>query len=251
MNRALKLLAPTMLLILAATPLRAGYQEVRTVRTAGDVLNVLCVTTPRDIAPELVRSSAGVAIVPQILKVGMLVGGQFGRGIVMTRRPDGTWNDPVFISLSTRSIGGQAGIGTSDMVLVFRTKSALEQALHGSVKLGGDAAVAVGPLAGQADGEVSTDWGKGDVICIVKSRGGLFAGVSFEGAWLKVDTVGNQAFYGNKRSPEAITALDLLRIHLVQLGLPPPPVVTKPLPGAVPKPPPPPGTRPQGDRVPR
>jgi hypothetical protein len=77
-------------------------------------------------------------------------------------------------------------------------------------------------LARQADAEVTTDWPRGEVVCYPKSRGGLFAGVSLERAWLQVDSRGNEAFAG-KHSEDDKVALDLLTLELLKFATPPPP----------------------------
>jgi lipid-binding SYLF domain-containing protein len=221
MNRCLKPLLAGLLLALVAAPLHArGPQEMRTVQTATVVLRVMNASRQRDIPPELVRTAAAVAVIPRILHGGLVVGGRFGRGLVVARRPDGTWDDPVFVTLSGGSVGGLAGIETGDLVVVFRTKEALERVLEGSYSLGGDATVAVGPFARLAESELPGGWPRSEVLCYPQSRGGLFAGLSLEGAWLRVDDRGNTAFTG-RRSEEQTTALDLLKLELAKMTLPP------------------------------
>jgi lipid-binding SYLF domain-containing protein len=232
MSRSPTLLTAGLLLALAAVPLRADSVELRTVKSATTTLRLICAASRRDIPAEMVRGSAGVAVIPLVLRGGLLVGGRFGRGVVLEHRADGTWVGPVFVTLSGGSVGGLAGIDTTDVVLVFRTRAALERALQGCFTLDTGAAVAVGPLAGQAETDVTTEWPAGEVACYLRSRGGLFAGVSLEGAWLQPDHRGNEAFAG-KRSRDETAALELLRLELTKLATPLPvaPVVVPPPPG--------------------
>ena len=218
------------LLVGLATPaLRAGPVELRTVRSAAAVVTFLCTTSPRDIPPELIREAAAVAVVPQVLKGGLLIGGRFGRGVVLAHRPDGNWDDPVFITLSGGSVGGLAGIETTDLVVVFRTRAALERVLQGRFELGGNAAVALGPLAGEVEGKVAGDWPRAEVLCYPRSRGGLFVGVSLEGAWLRTDGPSSQAFYPARGLPEK-TALEVLKRDLIRLTVPLPPRIVPTVP---------------------
>jgi lipid-binding SYLF domain-containing protein len=228
MNGAGKALAAGLLLMALAAPgLRADERAVRTVRAAAETVKAFAITRQRAIPPEQVRTAAAVLVIPQLLHAGLLVGGRFGRGVAVLRRSDGAWDDPVFVTLSGGSVGGLAGIEAVDLVLVFRTKQALEQALAGSFTLGGDAAVALGPVAREAEGDVRTGWPRSEVSCHLRNRGGLFAGLSLEGAWLNVDDAANDEF-ARLRPIQRTTALDLLRLELTRLSTPPVVVPIKP-----------------------
>jgi lipid-binding SYLF domain-containing protein len=230
MMRLLKPVSGSLLLLVLAAPLCADSRELKTVKLSYGVLKVLTAPSVRDIPPVLVRDAAAVAIIPQVLRGGLLFGGRFGRGVMMVRQPDGTWADPVFVTLSGGSVGGQVGIEASDLVLVFRHRQAVEQALAGSFSLDGGVAVAVGPLASQAE---KAAWQQAEVLCFPQSRGGLFVGVSLEGAWLRCDDRGTETFFRPRTRVEAAdasAAVGLLKLELVKLGMPPPPVPVPPPP---------------------
>ncbi len=208
-----------LLLGLAATPLWAADREVRTVRSAADAVRGLVFTLPRIVPPEQVRDAAGVIIVPQMLRGGLVLGGRFGRGVALARQPDRSWGQPVFVTVSGGSVGGQVGIEAIDVVLVFRTAQALERALAGSFTLDGDASVAIGPLAGEAEQGIAAGWPRAEVVCYPRSRGGLFAGLALEGAWLAVDARGNEEF-ARLRTLEKSVAYQGLVQELTRLATP-------------------------------
>jgi lipid-binding SYLF domain-containing protein len=154
----------------------------------------------------------------------------------------------VFIALGGGGVGGQIGVESTDLVLVFKTKASLDRVLRGKGKLtlGGDVTVAAGPVGREAaaatDGRL-----KAEIYSYSRSRG-LFAGVSLEGAALVIDHKANEAFYGLRgcrpedalaRRLAAVPALEALKAQLSWLAGPPP----VPPPAVIVPGPPPPGRR--------
>ena len=71
------------------------------------------------------------------------------------RSADGTWSNPSFLKLGGGSVGFQAGVQSSDVILVFRSPRGVENIVNGKFTLGGDASVAAGPVGRSA--QASTD----------------------------------------------------------------------------------------------
>jgi lipid-binding SYLF domain-containing protein len=237
-----------LLLTLSAAPLRAGPRENKTVWQATEAVRELASIPLKGIPRGLLNDAAGVAVLPHVVRAGFVLDREFGRGVVLVRHPDGRWSDPVFVTLSGRGIGGQAGVAATDLVLVFKTRRSLERALRGKLVLGTDAAVAAG-LIGRESEVASVRPLKADVLTYSRSRG-LFVGFSLEGTRLQVDPRANEAFYNIHgcrpedvlaRRGAAIAAAEGLKAQLARLGAtpPPPPVVLVPIVGSVPAPPPP------------
>jgi lipid-binding SYLF domain-containing protein len=233
-----------LLLSLAAGPLWAGGRELKTVELADAVVHQFAAIPLHAIPAELLQNAAGVAILPHVVKAGLLVDGRFGRGVALVRMPDGAWSNPVFITLEGIGIGGQAGVESTDLILVFKTKHSLDRVLHGKGKLtlGGDITVATGPVG--RDAEVATDARlRAEILSYSRSKG-LFAGVSVEGGALRVDHDANESFYSIRGGKPAdvlahrgMAAVEGLRGELRRLSTPPmvvpPPVVTAPPPPQV------------------
>jgi lipid-binding SYLF domain-containing protein len=193
-------------LLLLASPtarLQAGSRELKTVEAATAVIRALGDIPLKGIPHALMHEAAGVAIFPHVVKAGLVVDERFGHGVIIVHEPDGRWSNPVFASLEGVGVGGQAGIETTELVLVFKTRKSLERALRGKLTLGGDVSIAAGPLGREA--EAATDrWLRAEIFSYSRSRG-LFAGVSLEGAGLRVDTRANERFYSLKEGrPEAV-----------------------------------------------
>jgi lipid-binding SYLF domain-containing protein len=147
------------------------------------------------IPPAMLGTAEGVAIFPNMMKGGFILGVNYGRGVLMIRRPDRTWSPPVMVSMGGGSIGFQAGIQAADIVLVFATPRSLEGIMSGQkVTLGADASVALGPIGRQANAGTDARLGA-EIYSYARSRG-LFAGVSLGGADLSVDNNANAMLYG-------------------------------------------------------
>jgi lipid-binding SYLF domain-containing protein len=249
----------------ATGAVRAQREEATTVDGATEVLQALSALSVKAIPPALLQDAKGVAILPNVVKAGLIVGGRFGRGVVLVRCSEGGWYNPIFITLAGGGVGWQAGIQSTDLVLVFKTRSSLDRILRGKGKLtlGADAGVAAGPVGRQAEASTDTQL-KAEIYSYSRSRG-LFAGVSLEGAALLVDRDTNEAFYGVRGGkPEDVLALhgvpvpaaaERLKAQLAVMSAPPPPPPViiyppqSPAPPLVPPPAPPappaPGLRPR------
>jgi lipid-binding SYLF domain-containing protein len=139
-----------------------------------------------------------------MLKGGFLAGGTFGRGVLLVRDQAGAWSNPIFVTVGGGSFGFQAGVQAIDLILVFRNRRALDSFLQGrgKITLGVDAAVSAGPLGRHAS--AGTDVRLSSEILTYSRSRGLFAGVSAEGAVLKLDWKSLAAYYGQVVSPNEI-----------------------------------------------
>jgi len=183
-------------LSLHAAPLRAGPRETTTVDTAAQTLQEITAIPAKGIPRALLADAEGMAIVPGVVKLGFVVAGRHGRGVVLVRNPDRTWGNPVFVSLTGGSVGWQAGVQATDVILVFKTRKSVAGLLGGKFTLGADAAVAAGPVGRQAAAATDVQL-KAEIYSYSRSRG-LFAGVSLEGSAVTVDGGANAAFYGRR-----------------------------------------------------
>ena len=195
--RALVLIPVVMLFaMLSAVPVRAAGGETARVAAAADVMNQIMKIPEKSIPPALLSGAQGLAIVPGVIKLGFVVGGQYGRGIVVVREKDGSWSEPVFVTLTSGSVGWQIGAESTDFVIVFKNRKSIDGILNGKYTLGADAAVAAGPVGRRA--EAATDTKLAAEIYSYSRNRGLFAGVSLEGSALQVDDAADAAFYGRE-----------------------------------------------------
>ncbi|HVL14359.1 MAG TPA: lipid-binding SYLF domain-containing protein [Gemmata sp.] len=204
------------ILAFGATAARAlPPSNAKTLEHATDVLGELAAIPLKGIPPRLLADAQGVAIIPRVVKAGFVFGGRGGHGLVLARDKDGKWGDPVFVNLGGASVGFQAGVEATDVVLVFRTRKSLDRLLEGKGKitLGVDAAVAAGPVGRTAAAGTDARL-EAEVLTYSRSRG-LFAGVSFDGAVIHADARSNALF---RRSAEDMKAAETLKAKLAEVG---------------------------------
>jgi len=180
----------------------AGVDEEQRARDALRVLTEIQAIPESAIPDKLLDEARAIAVIPDTIKAGLVIGGRRGHGVLSVKNPDGTWSNPTFITLTGGSIGFQAGVQSADVVLVFRSDRGLESIVNGKFTLGADAGVAAGPLGRNAatatDGQL-----KAEIWSWSRARG-LFAGVALDGAVLSIDNAANQAVYGNGSTPRMI-----------------------------------------------
>lgn len=192
-----------MLLLAAASPhLLADVREDELARNAVRVLNEMQVIPESAIPDKLLDEAHAIAVIPDTVKAGLIIGGRRGHGLLSVRTPEGTWSDPSFIKLTGGSIGFQAGVQSADIVLVFSSPRGLESIVNGKLTLGADAGVAAGPVGRHA--AVATDGAmKAEIWSWSRARG-LFAGVAVDGAVLSIDDEANTEVYGAGTTPRMI-----------------------------------------------
>ena len=186
---------------------RAETPEEQRLTDATEVLEQLAAIPENGIPPALLGSAYAVAVIPNVVKVGLVVGARWGRGVLVVRQPDGQWSQPTFISVTGGSVGWQAGAQSSDLILVFKNRRGVEGITDGKLTLGADASVAAGPVGRYTS--ASTDIRlRSEVYSYSRTRG-LFLGVALDGAALSIDQSSNAAFYAQPGvSAQAIFAAD-------------------------------------------
>jgi lipid-binding SYLF domain-containing protein len=173
---------------------QAGTGEEQKAREAVRVLDEIMQAPDHRIPDSLLRDAEAVAVVPDVIKAGLVIGGRHGRGLLALRGRDGTWTNPTFLSLTGGSIGFQAGVQSTDVVLVFRTRRGVDGIVNGKFTLGADASVAAGPVGRNANSSTDAQL-KAEIYSYSRSRG-LFAGVALDGAVLSIDHDANASVYG-------------------------------------------------------
>lgn len=198
----------TILVLLAlvlAVPVSAATREEKRVADAADVLDQLLRIPEKTIPPSLLARAYAIAVVPDVIKAGFIFGARRGKGILVVRQDDNSWSNPAFISLTGGSVGWQAGVESTDVILVFKTRKGVADIENGKLTLGADASIAAGPVGRHA--AVATDLKfEAEVMSYSRSRG-LFAGVAFEGSGVTMDRNANTKFYNSSSmSPAKIFA---------------------------------------------
>lgn len=179
-------------LLMPSSP-RAGAGEEAKVQASIAVMKEIMNIPESGIPPSLLNSAYGIAIFPDLLKAGFIVGGRYGTGIMVVRAADRTWSNPVFFTLIGGSLGWQIGAQSSDIILVFKSIRSLDSITAGKFTLGVDASIAAGPVGRHAEAATDVQL-RAEILSYSRSRG-LFAGVALEGAAVQVDYGANSDFY--------------------------------------------------------
>lgn len=179
----------------AQMPVVGGVEEAQTVVNARQSLDQFFANPGESLPATMLQRAEGVAIFPNMIKGGFILGVNYGRGVLHVRNPDRTWSAPVMVTMGGGSVGFQVGVQSADILLVFATPRSLNGVLQGQkVTLGADASVAAGPVGVQANAGTDARLGA-EIYSYARSRG-LFMGVSLGGADLSVDNNANAVLYG-------------------------------------------------------
>lgn len=209
-----------------ATYALAASDPVATVQQSEQVLADFVAIPARRIPQHLLAEATAVAVIPDVTKIGFVAGVRRGHGVVMVRDAEGEWSLPQFITLTGGSVGWQAGVQGTDVVLVFMTKKSIEGLLRGKFTIGADASAAAGPVGRNA--AAATDFRlKAEILSYSRSRG-LFVGLALDGSAIEIDANAQVAFYGAppgqvpQRIPHsAVTLLqDLVQLTPPAMGTP-------------------------------
>jgi lipid-binding SYLF domain-containing protein len=184
-------------LSVAAMPAFAApsKDEVKRLSNAGAILTELRNAPDKGIPDNLWTKAQCVVVIPSMKKAAFIVGGEYGSG-VMSCRSAGAWTSPVFMQLEKGSWGLQIGGEEVDLVLLVMNKRGVDKLLQDKVSLGGDAAVAAGPVGRSA--AAATDAQMSAEMLAYSRAQGVFAGIDLSGGVLRPDKEADARVYGDK-----------------------------------------------------
>src|ERR1700687_1809949 len=188
------LMVTTLDLLVTLTAVASDREDdVNRTHKAAQVLKEIMNTSDQGIPQDLLESSKCIAIIPGDLKFSFIFGGNYGRGLATCRTGHG-WSAPMFLAVEGGSVGYQIGGSSTDLVMLFMNDRALQSLLGDKFKLGGDAAVAGGPVG--VDAAADTDVRLTAEILTYSRSKGIFAGVSLDGTVVQADKSGDRSMYG-------------------------------------------------------
>ena len=174
---------------------QAGAREEGRLLTATEVLEEVQAMPDQRIPDALLSRAYGIAVIPDVTKIAFIFGGRHGNGVLVVRdKLNSPWSNPTFIALTGGSWGLQAGAQSSDIILVFTTRTGIEGIAGGKLTLGADASVATGPVGRQ--GSAATDMNFNSEIYSYARTRGLFGGIALDGSVISIDRSANAALYG-------------------------------------------------------
>ena len=182
-------------------PLVAAQADQRVLVTSATVTlaEFLAIPSMTWLRENLPRAKA-VMIAPEVTKAGVVVGGSTGRAVVVARdAQSGKWVGPAFYTLTAASVGLQVGITVSEMVTLVMTDTGLLRLLTNSFQMGGDVAIAAGPVDRSAKKDLVADF-----VSFRRSQG-AYIGIDLTGTIVASSDDWNRIYYGQK-----VQAADIL-----------------------------------------
>jgi len=191
-------------------PLRGSNTKdgAKQAQKASKVLNEIMGTPDKGIPSDLLAKAECVAVFPNVIKGGFIVGAQGGRGVASCRTRSG-WSAPAYFELKGGSVGLQIGGQATDFVLLIMNQSGMKSLLSDNFELGGEASVAAGPVGRTA--AASTDV-KLDAEILSYSRSkGLFGGLSLKGSVISPDKSDMEGTYGRGVAAQTVLSANKTR----------------------------------------
>jgi lipid-binding SYLF domain-containing protein len=151
-------------------------------------------STPSNMG-ELLRKARGIMIFPELVKGGFILGAQGGSGVLLSRDPaTNTWSYPAFYVFGAGSVGLQAGVELSKIVLIIMNDRALNALMSDEFKVGAEAGIAVVNIGAGAEASTTSAAG-GDIYAFAQAMG-LFGGIALQGGIIKPRLVYDHEYYG-------------------------------------------------------
>ncbi len=170
---------------------------------AATVLQEISAAPDKGIPENVLNSAKCIAIVPHMVKAGLGIGGQHGKGVATCKNTQG-WSAPSFFTISGGSFGLQLGAEGVDLVMLVMNEQGMQALLSDKFQVGGDASAAAGPVG--RDAGAGTDWKLKAPILTYSRAKGAFAGISLNGSVIRHDEDATQALYGQPITSQQLLA---------------------------------------------
>jgi SH3 domain-containing YSC84-like protein 1 len=170
------------------------------------VLHQIMAAPDKGIPEEVLEHAKCIAIVPHMIKGGLVFGAENGRGVVTCRTEHG-WSAPAFFAITGGSWGLQIGVEGVDVVMIFQGDRGMQRMESSNFKIGADASAAAGPVGRNAS--AGTDWNLNTQVLTYSRAKGAFAGLTLSGANVRQDDDSMDAFYGHHVSTRRVLSGDV------------------------------------------
>jgi lipid-binding SYLF domain-containing protein len=178
-------------LLYAGEPAEHDKRITESANVLSEILNAKDQSIPSD----LLQKAYCVGVIPNLKRVGFIVGGKYGKGVLTCRINGGnSWSGPVTMRIEGGNIGLQIGAGETDVVLVVMNQRGADALLKDKFTIGADVSAMAGPVGRSAEAKTDAKM-HAEILSYSRSRG-LFAGVTLDGATLRPDNDDNTKIYG-------------------------------------------------------
>jgi lipid-binding SYLF domain-containing protein len=157
------------------------------------VLDEIMGVPDKAIPDKIMEGAKCIAVVPSMVKVAFVFGGNHGKGVATCRTSSG-WSAPAPITVTGGSWGLQLGGQAVDLIMVVTNDQGMQHLLSSKFKIGADASAAAGPVG--RDTTADTDWKmKTEMLTYSRARG-VFAGIDLNGSAVAQDKDDTRLLYG-------------------------------------------------------
>jgi SH3 domain-containing YSC84-like protein 1 len=190
-------------------------QATQRSQRAAKVFTEIMAAPDKAIPKDLLDKAEAVAVFPNVIKAGFIIGGRGGSGVI-SRRVRGGWSAPAFFKLGGGSVGLQIGASSTDFVLLFMNEEALKGLLEDKLEIGGEGSIAAGPVGRAASASTNLTLDAG-ILSYSRSKG-LFAGLELKGVVIDPDNDDNEAVY-NLKARDILTGNNKLTLTTMPAGV--------------------------------
>ena len=173
-------------------------------KEAAQVLREISRADDKSIPGGLFQRAKAIAVFPHVVRGAFIIGGRWGKGVVVARDSQGQWGPAGFLDLGGGSVGFQIGGDATDVILFFIEEDGIHKLLEDKVELGANASVAAGPIGRSA--EAGTNLTLDAAVYAYSRSKGAFAGVALDGTVITMDNSANENAYGREiKRPEVLS----------------------------------------------
>jgi lipid-binding SYLF domain-containing protein len=170
---------------------------IKRIQEAATVFEEINSAPDKGVPQEILEKAQCIGIVPGMKRAGFVVGGNYGKGVVVCRTERGAgWTGPAVIRVEGGSFGLQIGAGETDVVFIVMNQRGMDKLLTDKFTVGGDAAAMAGPVGRSASANTDAMM-HAEILSYSRARG-VFAGITLNGSTLRPDDKGNRALYGRE-----------------------------------------------------
>lgn len=152
----------------SAGPATAKDPDAAAVKHVNDAVVVARRMLEEPRMKELLAQAKGVFIVPTYGRAALGIGASGGAGLLLIKRADGTWNDPLFYNTGGISAGVQVGVEGGAIALVLNNEKAVNKFMQkNAFSLNAAAGLTIVNWSKIAQGAL----GEGDVVAWAGTKG--------------------------------------------------------------------------------
>ena len=156
------------------------------------------------VTASMLQSAVGLCFITT-LQGGVIVTGTVGTGLVVRKRPDGSWSAPCAVGTIGIGVGASIGLQSTDCIVAISEESSLETFLSsGQFCVGAEVGLSVGLYGRAAKADIRSNERATATTSSYSQSKGLYGGVGLDSSILSIRHDVNRDFYGRDLTAQAI-----------------------------------------------